>query len=141
MHCSSHLFDPYSFSHALWGALQAWFLPLGFAVNLALQVAWEWLENTPPLIASFRQTAESRDYVGDTCLNAVGDVFAWTVGYALAALALSSLSSPQKVALALAADLALWWWISDSVLLMTSNAARSFASLLSHRARSSSNST
>ncbi len=93
-HNSQHWFDWYSFSHvlhgvvffwALWGlsrkwpAVKRWALPGAVLV----EAAWEVLENSPMVIARYRQTA-SVDYTGDSIVNSVGDLAFCVAGFYLA---------------------------------------------------------
>lgn len=90
---SQHLFDPYSLTHVLHGAIFYWVLRLA-APKLALywrmfaaigiEVAWELVENSQWVIERYRQSTASLDYAGDSILNSTGDVLATIVGFALA---------------------------------------------------------
>jgi Protein of unknown function (DUF2585) len=93
-HNSQHLIDPYFFSHVLHGVLFFWFLR-AFAnrvdrtnrllLALALEVAWELLENSPIIINRYREATISLDYIGDSIANSWIDVVACAMGYAFAA--------------------------------------------------------
>jgi Protein of unknown function (DUF2585) len=89
---SQHLFDPYSATHLLHGfvlaALLAWTLPRlppawTLAVALALEAAWEVLENSALVIDRYRATA-ALGYTGDTIINSLGDLLACGLGVVLA---------------------------------------------------------
>jgi hypothetical protein len=54
-------------------------------VAIALESAWEVLENTDWVIERYRETTMSLDYYGDSVLNSVADIGACAVGYGLAA--------------------------------------------------------
>src|SRR5262245_18494506 len=63
MHNSQHLFDAYSLSHLLHGVLFFGFfwllrkrMPLGwrFVAAMAVEVAWEMMENSPIIINRYR---------------------------------------------------------------------------------------
>lgn len=94
-HNSQHLFDPYLFTHVLHGILYyalLWVLfrhrlsvQKRFFLALAIEAVWELVENSPPVIERFRQTAISQHYYGDTIANSVGDLLACAGGFGLAA--------------------------------------------------------
>ncbi len=121
-HNSQHLFDPYSFTHVLHGFLLyalLWLVarqtPLRtrLAVALALEALWEILENSPPVIDRFRQTAVSLDYIGDSIGNSLGDLASCAMGFGLAAV----LPVWASVAWFLASEIVLYLWIKDGLLL------------------------
>lgn len=91
---SQQLADPYTFTHVTHGILLFWLvglvrrgLPAGTraVVALALECAWEVLENTDAVIQRYRAATVSLGYYGDSVLNSIGDVGAAAVGCALAA--------------------------------------------------------
>jgi hypothetical protein len=94
-HCTSqHFLDPYTLTHALHGILFFWLLvplagrltlPWRMIAALVLEVAWELLENSAWVIERYRQQTAALDYFGDSVLNAMGDVLATLLGFALAA--------------------------------------------------------
>jgi hypothetical protein len=51
---------------------------------LLVESAWEVLENSPPVIARYRETA-SQLYDGDSIVNAMGDLAFCALGFYLAA--------------------------------------------------------
>src|SRR5262245_22437002 len=81
-HNSQHLADPYTISHvlhgiALYGAL--WLLlrrragpVVRIAIALAIEVAWELIENTDTMIERYRAVTISLDYYGDSIVNSLG---------------------------------------------------------------------
>src|SRR5829696_6816203 len=83
-HCTSQNFlDPYSFTHVLHGIIFYWLLRVTWPQAalcwrlvgaLALEMGWELLENSAWVIERYRQQTASLDYVGDSILNAIGDV-------------------------------------------------------------------
>ena len=94
-HTSQHLVDPYSFSHVLHGFLFWWLiawlaprLALGwqFVIALALEAAWEILENSPWVIERYRSATAAVGYSGDTVVNALGDLASAALGFWLARL-------------------------------------------------------
>lgn len=121
-HNSQHLLDPYSFTHVLHGMLLyavLWLvarrLSLGwrFAAALWLEALWELVENSPPIIDRFRQTAVSLNYVGDSIMNSLGDLLSCSVGFGLAAL----LPIWGSVLWFVATEVLLYLWIKDGLLL------------------------
>jgi hypothetical protein len=91
---SQQLADPYSFTHVTHGIVLFWLVglvgrsfPAGTraVVALALECAWEVLENTDLVIQRYRAATVSLGYYGDSVLNSIGDVSAAAIGCALAA--------------------------------------------------------
>ena len=91
---SQQLADPYTFTHVTHGVVLFWLvglvgqsLPPGTRaiLALALECAWEVLENTDLVIQRYRAATVSLGYYGDSVLNSIGDVSAAAIGCALAA--------------------------------------------------------
>src|SRR5947209_3739957 len=89
-HNSQHLLDPYSFSHVTHGVLLCGLLWLvarrrsaawRFCLAVAVEVAWEVVENTDTVIDRFRAGTAAPGYRGDTVANSVGDVLRCMLGY------------------------------------------------------------
>lgn len=117
-HNSQHLFDPYSFTHVLHGFLLYALLQKlptrkAFVVALALEALWEIVENSPPIIDRFRQTAVSLDYIGDSIGNSLGDLLSCTIGFGLAAV----LPVWASVAWFVTTEVVLYIWIKDGLIL------------------------
>ena len=119
---SQHIFDWYSFSHVLHGFVfyfLAWLVlpraPLALRLLLAVAVegAWEILENTDFIINRYRAETISLDYYGDSIINSVFDTVAMVAGFGLARLL------PVWLVIAIAAiiELGLAWWIRDNLTL------------------------
>ena len=119
---SQHIFDWYSFSHVLHGFIfyfLAWLVlpraPLALRLLLAVAVegAWEILENTDFIINRYRAETISLDYFGDSIINSVFDTIAMVAGFGLASL------FPVWLVIAVAAiiELGLAWWIRDNLTL------------------------
>lgn len=95
-HNSQHLLDPYSVTHfqhglvfyaLLWLALRhKTDVRQRFVLALALEAAWEILENSPLIIQRYRQATISLDYLGDSLGNSLGDLLACAAGYGVAAV-------------------------------------------------------
>ncbi|HEX8559151.1 MAG TPA: DUF2585 family protein [Pyrinomonadaceae bacterium] len=119
---SQHLFDPYSFTHALHGFAFAGLLalalpraPLGWRLcaAVALEALWEVVENTQYVINRYREATAALGYDGDTVVNSLGDVVACAAGFLLA----RRLGALRSLLLFLAVEAALLLWIRDSLLL------------------------
>lgn len=119
---SQHLLDPYTLSHVLHGIIFYWLilpiapklsLPWRTTVALALEIAWEVLENSPWVIERYRQDTAALDYTGDSILNALGDVAAAAVGIAFA----SRFSWKASLALFFAFELWLLYLARDNLTL------------------------
>jgi len=91
-HTSQHLADPYSFTHFLHGlllfwlvtwALRRWKWPWQCWAALAIEAAWEIIENTQLVIGRYRETA-ALGYNGDSILNSLGDIGACWLGLEVA---------------------------------------------------------
>ncbi|WP_066702972.1 DUF2585 family protein [Sphingobium amiense] len=93
---SQHIADWYSLSHIIHGFLfyGAAFLllrrhPVGvrLAAAVAVEAAWELLENSPLIIDRYRTATIALGYSGDTILNSMSDIGMMTVGFLFAARA------------------------------------------------------
>ena len=92
---SQHLTDWYSYSHVLHGIIFYWLLSVlakgrlsvaaRLVIAMGLEAGWELFENTPFIINRYRSVTISRDYVGDSIVNSVGDMLCMLVGFLLAA--------------------------------------------------------
>jgi len=88
-HNSQHFIDPYSvshFEHGLFffaGLLLLPALPLAwrFVCALALECAWELIENSSFIIDRYRAATVSVDYYGDSVLNSLSDVVFAGLGF------------------------------------------------------------
>jgi hypothetical protein len=90
---SQMLADWYSFSHIVHGLLfygALWLIarrrPVEWRLLAALLVeaSWEVIENTPMIIARYRDATTALGYTGDSVLNSVSDIVMMTVGFFLA---------------------------------------------------------
>ena len=119
---SQHLTDWYSFTHithgiAFYGLLRlvARRVPLRtrFVLAVALEAAWEIVENTPFVIDRYRTATISLDYYGDSVVNSIADVCAMMAGFWIA----SVVPVRASVALVIAMELALAYFIRDNLAL------------------------
>lgn len=93
-HNSQHLFDPYTFTHILHGVgfyALTWLLfgkilegGSRFILAMAIESAWEVLENTSWVIEKYRESTISLGYYGDSIANSLADIVSCMVGYGIA---------------------------------------------------------
>jgi hypothetical protein len=125
---SQHLTDWYAPSHFTHGLMMyffAWLLwkkwglfggrPIRWALPIAVAVeaAWEIMENTPMVIDRHRAVTVSFGYSGDSVVNSLGDIGWMIVGF----LAASRIPAWTSVALALFLELLTLWTIRDNLTL------------------------
>jgi hypothetical protein len=119
---SQQLLDPYTLTHVTHGVafyallhLVARRWPMGArgVAAVAIESAWEVLENTDAVIDRYRAATIARGYYGDSVVNAVMDILATVIGFALAA----GLPLRATVAVTAFLEAALVLWIRDSLLL------------------------
>ncbi len=125
---SQHLADWYSFSHVIHGLLfygaahllwRKWKLfggnPVYWALPIAVAVegAWEILENSPIIIDRYREVTVSWGYVGDSMVNSLADCGWMIAGFLLAA----RIPAWTSAALAVAFELFTLYMIRDNLTL------------------------
>ncbi|BBK35673.1 UPF0314 protein [Allostella sp. ATCC 35155] len=119
---SQQLADWYTPSHVIHGflfygvarlLLRRRPLAARLALAVAIEVAWELAENSPPVIERYRQQALAQGYVGDSIVNSLADTAAMASGFLLARL----LPARATIALAVALELAVLWAIRDNLTL------------------------
>ena len=126
-HTSQHFIDPYFFTHVLHGFLFLWILHLIFNTIFKVKIskawllfiavfaesAWEILENSPSVIARYRENTASLDYFGDSIANSAGDIFACALGFIIA----YELKFWRSLLLFLIIEIVLILTINDSLLI------------------------
>lgn len=109
---SQHIADWYSLSHVIHGFLfyagTRWLLrrpsiDLRLALAVAIESAWEILENSPFIIDRYRTATIALGYSGDTILNSMSDIGMMTLGFLFAARAPTWLTVIVALALELLA--------------------------------------
>ena len=80
----SHLLHGLLFYAALWLVVPRMAIGWRLVIATVVECGWEIVENTDAMIQRYRDTTVSADYVGDSVLNAVSDVVAMWVWFALA---------------------------------------------------------
>ena len=121
-HTSQHIFDPYTFTHVLHGVLGFWLAGLllknysktvWLVVTLAVEAAWEVLENSNFIIEKYRENTASLDYFGDSIANSIGDLIACAAGFLIAL----KLGVWRSLVFFVVVELLLLVWIRDGFLL------------------------
>jgi hypothetical protein len=119
---SQRFADPYTFSHTIHGMLfyaMLWLVARGRPVRarflgaLALEGAWEILENSPIIIDRYREVTIALGYVGDSVFNSVSDIFFAGLGFLFAWRARPWVT----VAVILAMELGTALWVRDNLTL------------------------
>ena len=119
---SQHLADWYSPSHVIHGFLFYWlgwlFLrrnPMGerLVMAVAIEAAWEVLENSKYIIDRYREATIALGYVGDSVINSVSDIAWMILGFVLA----RRLPVAVTVVLAVALELLALWAVRDNLTL------------------------
>src|SRR6185312_4474462 len=87
---SQQLSDWYSFSHFIHGLIFFWLLrwlapgwplPACLLAAMSIEIAWEFVENSPTVIQHYRQQALAAGYAGDSILNSVCDTLTMSFGF------------------------------------------------------------
>ena len=134
---SQMLSDWYSPSHVIHGLIFYWLLRLAFRrqpverrflAAMAIETAWELIENTPMIINRYREATMALGYTGDSVINSLSDIAMMALGF----LAARRLPVWANVSLALILELAALLAIRDNLtlnilmLLAPSDAIRSW---------------
>ena len=83
------------------------------ALSMAVEAAWEIVENTDMIINRYREATISFDYFGDSILNSASDMVAMAIGFYLA----SKLPVWASIALFIVAEVFVMYMIRDGLLL------------------------
>jgi len=90
---SQMLADWYSLSHVvhgllfyagLWLVFRKWPIERRFLVALAIEAAWEIIENTPMVINRYREETAALGYTGDSVINSMSDIAMMALGFLIA---------------------------------------------------------
>lgn len=90
---SQMLADWYSLSHVvhgllfyagLWLIFRKWPVEWRFLAALAIETAWEIIENTPMVINRYREETAALGYTGDSVINSVSDIAMMALGFLVA---------------------------------------------------------
>jgi hypothetical protein len=93
---SQHIADWYSLSHIIHGLLfypatlwllRRWPIGMRLAVAVAVESAWEIMENSPIIIDRYRTATIALGYSGDSILNSMSDIAMMTLGFLFASRA------------------------------------------------------
>ena len=118
---SQHLLDPYSFTHVLHGVVLHWLLMLlvprlswdwQLWLAVAAEAVWEVIENSDFVVQRYREVG-ALGYFGDTIVNSLSDIAMCGFGFVLARY----LGFGRSLALLVAVEVVLLYWIRDSLLL------------------------
>jgi len=109
----SHIVHGFIFYGVLWLVARRWSIDQRGLAAMAIEAVWEVVENTPWVIDRYRDVTVSGDYVGDTVINSVFDLWAMLVGFWLA----SKLPVWLTVALAIALEVGALIAVRDNLTL------------------------
>lgn len=77
----SHLVHGLLFYAALWLVARRWPVEWRFLAALAIESAWEVIENTPLVIDRYRTTTAALGYTGDSVVNSMSDIAMMALGF------------------------------------------------------------
>jgi hypothetical protein len=80
----SHLIHGLLFYWLLWLAFRRWSVERRFLAALAIETAWELIENTPLVIDRYREATVALGYTGDSVINSLSDIVMMAAGFWLA---------------------------------------------------------
>ena len=109
----SHIIHGLLFYWLLWLAFRRWPVERRFLAAMAIETAWELIENTPLIIDRYREATIALGYDGDSIINSISDIAMMALGF----LAARRLPVWASVALALALELAALFVIRDNLTL------------------------
>ena len=109
----SHVIHGLLFYWLLWLAFRNWTVENRFLAAMAIETAWELIENTPLIIDRYREATIALGYNGDSVINSVSDIAMMALGFLIA----RRLPVWVSVALVLALELAALIVIRDNLTL------------------------
>ena len=77
----SHIVHGLIFYALLWLVARGWPVERRLLLALAVEAAWEIVENTPMVIDRYREATIALGYTGDSVLNSVSDVAMMALGF------------------------------------------------------------
>ena len=77
----SHIVHGFLFYAALHFAARSWSVESRFLVAVAVEAAWEIIENTPAVIDRYREATIALGYSGDSILNNLSDIGMMALGF------------------------------------------------------------
>jgi hypothetical protein len=80
----SHVVHGLLFYAVLWLVARRWTVVARFLAALAVEAAWEIVENTPMVIDRYREATAALGYGGDSVINSLSDIAMMVVGFAAA---------------------------------------------------------
>ena len=119
---SQRFLDPYSFTHVLHGLMFVGLFAIlirnlaatwRFVMAIAIESAWEIIENSNTVIQRYREATAALGYQGDTVLNSLGDILCCAIGFSLAI----KLGWRWSLVLFFAVEAILLVWIRDSLMI------------------------
>lgn len=80
----SHIVHGFLFFAGLWLVGRRWPLERRFLIALAIEAAWEIVENTPLIINRYREETAALGYTGDSVFNSMSDIAMMIGGFLVA---------------------------------------------------------
>lgn len=77
----SHVVHGFLFFAVLWLLFRNWPLERRFLAALAIEAAWEIVENTPFVINRYREETAALGYTGDSVINSLSDIAMMALGF------------------------------------------------------------
>jgi hypothetical protein len=109
----SHIVHGLLFYWLLWVFFRRWPVQRRFLAAVAIETAWEVIENTPMVIDRYREATIALGYNGDSVINSVSDIAMMALGFLVA----RRLPVWVSVALAITLELAALIVIRDNLTL------------------------
>jgi Protein of unknown function (DUF2585) len=80
----SHVIHGMLFYALLWLVFRRWPSERRFLAALAIESAWEIIENTPMVIDRYREATMALGYAGDSIINSLSDILMMALGFLIA---------------------------------------------------------